>query len=78
MDDPERNTIEQADYHGAPGFIEGTEVARARVIQPGFEEQLPLAGSEPGIRSKLTTAAVVIAAVFFGGMIAGAVLGIFI
>ncbi len=63
----------------APGFLEGTEVARARrVSQPGFEEQMPLLERDIELKKKLTVALIVIFSVFFGGMIAGAVLGIFV
>lgn len=46
--------------------------------QPGFELQLPLLEQEPEVKKKLTVALLVIFGVFFGGMIAGAVLGIFV
>ena len=62
-----------------PGFLEGTEVARARSrIQPGFDEQLELLKTDAELKKKLSIALVVIFAVFFGGMALGAVLGIFI
>lgn len=63
----------------APGFMYGAEVARMNSAeQPGFELQLPLLEQEPEVKKKLTVALLVIFGVFFGGMIAGAVLGIFV
>jgi len=62
-----------------PGFLEGTEVARARPrIQPGFDEQLELLKRDAELKKKLAIALLVIFAVFLGGMAIGAVLGIFI
>jgi len=62
-----------------PGFIHGTEVARSRrYAQPGFNGQLPLLEREPGLRKKLAVAFIIIGSVFMGGMIAGAVAGLFI
>jgi F0F1-type ATP synthase assembly protein I len=61
----------------APFFREGTEVAKARRYR-NTEGQLSLLAPEPGLRRKVMIAAVVIASVFIAGMIAGAVLGIFV
>lgn len=65
--------------NATPGFMYGTEVARVNPMeQPGFELQLPLLEQEPEVKKKLTVALLVIFGVFFAGMIAGAVLGIFV
>lgn len=62
-----------------PGFLQGTEVARANPMeQPGFELQLPLLEQEPEVRKKLMVALLVVFGVFLAGMAAGAVVGIFI
>ncbi len=62
-----------------PGFLHGTEVARIDSFeQPGFELQLPLLEQEPEVKRKLKTALLTIFGVFFAGMIAGAILGIFV
>lgn len=62
----------------SPGFLQGSEVARYRKRQPGFNEQLSLVTSEPDIRKKLLIAAAVILGTFAVGLIIGAVLGFFI
>ena len=62
---------------GAPFFREGTEVAKARRVR-NTEGQLSLLAPEPDLRRKLIIATVVILSVFIVGMIAGAVLGIFV
>jgi hypothetical protein len=69
MDDRERS--------GAPYFLQGTEVAKARSIR-NTEGQLSLLAPEPDLRRKLIIATAVILSVFIVGMIAGAVLGIFV
>jgi hypothetical protein len=62
-----------------PGFLEGTEVARARPrVQPGFDEQLQLLKSDAELKKKLTVAILVILGVFIAGIILGAVLGVFV
>ncbi len=62
-----------------PGFIQGTEVACSkRYAQPGFNGQLPLLEREQGLKKKLMVALIVICSVFLGGMIAGAVVGLFV
>ena len=66
--------MEQGD---APFFREGAEVAKARRIR-NTEGQLSLLAPEPDLRRKLIIAAVVILSVFVAGMIAGAVLGVFV
>ena len=71
MDGTEENT--------RPGFMQGTEVACSkRYAQPGFDGQLSLLEREQGLKKKLMVALLVISSVFLGGMIAGAVLGIFV
>jgi F0F1-type ATP synthase assembly protein I len=68
-------TVDQS----APGFLEGTEVARSkRINQPGFDEQLPLLERDKELKKKLAVAIIVISAVFLAGIIAGAILGIFV
>ncbi|PKQ27920.1 MAG: hypothetical protein CVT63_05395 [Candidatus Anoxymicrobium japonicum] len=63
----------------APGFLYGIEVARFDPDgQPGFGAQLQLLRQEPDVKAKLTTATLVIFGVFFLGMLAGAILGIFV
>ena len=65
--------------NSSPGFLEGAEVARSRrTAQPGFEEQLPLLEKDLELKKKLTVALIVIFSVFIGGMIVGAVLGVFV
>lgn len=62
-----------------PGFLHGTEVAQSRRIrQPAFDQQLSLIERQQGLKKKLTVAVVVIVSVFLGGLVAGAVAGIFI
>ncbi|MBU1671591.1 MAG: hypothetical protein KKF41_00420 [Actinobacteria bacterium] len=62
-----------------PGFLVGSEVARARHIeQPGFEDQLSLLDRDQGLKRKVFIAMSVVLGVFIGGMIAGAVVGIWI
>ncbi len=61
-----------------PGFLQGTEVARYRPVQPGFDEQLPLLEKDLELKKKLYIALVVIFSVFIGGMILGAALGFFV
>jgi hypothetical protein len=61
----------------APFFREGTEVAKARRVR-NTEGQLSLLAPEPDLRRKLIIATAVIFSVFIVGMIAGAVLGIFV
>ncbi len=71
MDGTEENT--------RPGFIQGTEVACSkRYAQPGFDGQLPLLKREQGLTKKLMVALIVISSVFMGGMIAGAVVRLFV
>jgi hypothetical protein len=68
-----------SDERTVPGFLYGTEVARVNPMeQPGFELQLPLLEQEPEVKKKLAIALLVIFGVFLAGMIAGAILGIFI
>ena len=63
----------------APGFLEGTEVARARRLrQPGFDQQLPLLEKDMELKKKLTISLLVVFGVFFAGMALGAVLGVFV
>ena len=62
-----------------PGFRQGTEVACSkRYAQPGFNGQLPLLERERGLKKKLMVALLVISSVFLGGMIVGAVVGLFV
>jgi hypothetical protein len=62
-----------------PGFLLGAEVAKsARLQQPAFDKQLSLLDQEAALRKKMYLALIVIASVLIAGMIAGAVLGIFI
>lgn len=62
-----------------PGFLLGSEVARsARLRQPAFDEQLSLLEQQAELKKKIYLAVIVIASVFVAGMIAGAVLGIFV
>jgi len=75
----EAHRIEASDLAVAPGFLLGAEVARsARLQQPAADEQLSLLNQEAAFRKKLYLALIVIAAVFFAGMIAGAVVGVFV
>lgn len=65
--------------NSAPGFREGTEVARySPRPQPGFDEQLPLLEKDMELKRKLTIALVVIFSVFVVGMLIGALLGYFV
>jgi hypothetical protein len=62
-----------------PGFLEGTEVARARPrVQPGFDEQLQLLKTDAELKKKIRVAILVIFGMFVAGIALGAVLGIFI
>ena len=62
-----------------PGFLLGSEVAAsARLRQPAFEGQLSLLEQQAEVRKKVYMALIVVASVFLAGMIAGAVLGIFV
>ncbi len=68
-------TIDQS----MPGFLEGTEVARARRLsQPGFDGQLSLLEKDMELKKKLTIALLVVFGVFFAGMLLGAALGVFV
>jgi hypothetical protein len=65
--------------HSKPGFLEGTEVARGKPrVQPGFDEQLQLLRTDAELKKKLNVAVMVILGAFVGGIILGAVLGIFV
>jgi hypothetical protein len=62
-----------------PGFLEGTEVARARRLsQPGFDGQLSLLEKDMELKKKLTIALLVVFGLFFAGMLIGAALGVFV
>lgn len=62
-----------------PGFLLGSEVAAsARLRQPAFEGQLSLLEQQAEVRKKVYMALIVVTSVFLAGMIAGAVLGIFV
>lgn len=62
-----------------PDFLHGTEVARYRPVpQPGFEAQLSLLERDLELKKKLQIALIVIVSVFFAGLVAGAVMGIFV
>jgi hypothetical protein len=71
--------MDETGAHTTPEFLEGAEVASARRRrQPGFAEQLPLLEQDLELKKKLTVAVTVIASVFLGGLVAGAVLGYFV
>ena len=71
--------MDGTEENARPGFIHGTEVACSkRYAQPGFDGQLPLLERELGLKKKLMVALTVIFSVFLGGMIAGAVMGLFV
>jgi hypothetical protein len=71
--------MDRALDNSKPGFLEGTEVARARPrVQPGFDEQLQLLKSDAELKKKLSVAILVILGVFVAGILLGAVLGIFV
>lgn len=54
-------------------------MARARHIdQPGIEDQLSLLDRDRGLKRKMFIAVSVVLGVFIGGMIAGAIVGIWI
>lgn len=62
-----------------PGFLLGSEVAAsARLRQPAFDGQLSLLEQQAEVRKKVYMALIVVTSVFLAGMIAGAVLGIFV
>ncbi|MBK5092592.1 MAG: hypothetical protein JJE48_03635 [Actinobacteria bacterium] len=69
--------MDYSEERDAPFFREGTEVAEAGRVR-NTEGQLSLLAPEPGLRRKLLISAGVIVSVFVVGMIAGAVLGIFV
>jgi uncharacterized protein with NAD-binding domain and iron-sulfur cluster len=76
---PEQPEVRPGPEPESPGFLVGSEVARARHIdQPGFEDQLSLLDRDQGLKRKMFIAVSVVLVVFIGGMIAGAIVGIWI
>lgn len=76
---PEPSAVEPRPQAPSPGFLVGSEVARARHIdQPGFEDQLSLLDRDRSLKRKLFIAVSVVMGVFIGGMIAGAIVGVWI
>lgn len=70
--------VEESGNPNTP-FLHGTEVAHSRRIdQPGFYGQMSLLEQETALKRKVFTALIVVASVFVAGLIAGAVVGIFI
>ena len=68
-----------APYAPPPGFLLGSEVASsARLRQPAFDRQLSLLEQRAELKKKVYTAVIVIASVLLAGIIAGAVLGLFV
>lgn len=78
-DEAARGAAGQAPPPGQPGFLLGSEVARStRLRQPAFDEQLSLLEQKAELKKKVYLSVIVIASAFIAGMIAGAVLGIWV